>query len=89
MFRFTIREVLWLMVVAGLGLAFVTSRYELNVVTQRASLCQFRLNWLTNQLKDKGYRIGRRDRHAGDLRHHPTAARCVRIGIGDPPICEL
>ena len=57
MFRFTIRDVLWLTVVVGFGLALVASRYELNVVRQRASLCQFRMNWLTNELKTKGYRV--------------------------------
>ena len=57
MFRFTIRDMLWGTCVAGLGLALIASRYELNVVSQQASLCQFRLNWLTNELKNKGYRV--------------------------------
>ena len=57
MFRFTIRDVLWLTVVVALALAFIASRYELNAFTQRASLCQFRMNWLTNELKAKGYRV--------------------------------
>jgi len=57
MFRFTIRDVLWLTVVVGFGLAFVASRYELNAVTERASLCQYRMNWLTGELKAKGYRV--------------------------------
>ncbi len=57
MFRFTIRDVLWGTWVVGLGLALVASRYELNFVARRASVCQFGLNWLTNELKDKGYRV--------------------------------
>jgi hypothetical protein len=57
MFRFTIRDVLWLTWVVGFGLALIASRYELNIASKQASLCQSRLNWLTNELKDKGYRV--------------------------------
>jgi len=57
MFRFTVRDILWLTVGVGLGLALIASRYELNIVAQQASVCQFRMNWLTNELKDKGYRV--------------------------------
>jgi hypothetical protein len=57
MFRFTIRDVLWLTAVVGFGLALIASRYELNVISQRASISQFQLNWLSNELKNKGYRV--------------------------------
>jgi len=54
---FSIRDVLWGTFVIGLGLSLIASRYELNAASKRAALCQFRLNWLTNELKDKGYRV--------------------------------
>jgi hypothetical protein len=57
MFRFMIRDVLWLTCVAGFGLALIASRHELNIVSQQASISQFRLNWLTNDLRNKGYRV--------------------------------
>lgn len=57
MFRFTFRDVLWLMVVAGLMLAWVVKQRELN----DASYAGYQLKSLVTLLRDQGYRVAWND----------------------------
>jgi hypothetical protein len=53
MFRFTIRDVLWLMVVVGLGVTCIVQRSDL----RESSRARYDLQKLVTLLSEQGYRV--------------------------------
>ena len=62
MFRFTIRDVLWLTVVVALGFAWMIQTSERGRAEERAMRDGDRLTWLTERLEANGYHVIHSDR---------------------------
>ena len=82
MFRFTIRDLLWLMVMAGLLAIVLEKHYELSRARQSAAVNERRIDAATWWLNENGYRVLWGD----EVDHHGafvTYPHLVRAGIPD------
>ncbi|HUE72760.1 MAG TPA: hypothetical protein VMP01_17880 [Pirellulaceae bacterium] len=57
MFKFTLRDLLWLTAVVALGVAWLDQKIKLGVAESQAMQSGARLSWLVDHMASKGYRI--------------------------------